>query len=325
MSTEQTRLLTNFKQVLGLSAVRPGEQIVILGRFDGDARYKTVAAMAAEALGASVMYVEVPDPDRLPAAIVPLLDAADLIIDLVFVHDSRIHAARQHGTRVLLVLEPPEILNRMVPTPADKEAALHAVTQLRAAKQVHVKSAAGTDLRFEIGQYRVNCQYGFADTPGKWDQWPGTFVSTFANDASGDGRVVFDRGDMMFPFHRYFSDKVTLEIEAGFIQSIEGGLEADLLRSYMDRYASRDVYALSHLGWGLSRNGRWEALAQYPSNTIEGQDGRAFAGNFLFSTGPNASGGGNRKTPCHIDMPMRHCTITLDGAPVVVDGALVTA
>ena len=42
----------------------------------------------------------------------------------------------------------------------------------------------------------------------------------------------------------------------------------------------------------------------------------------LFSTGPNASGGGTRKTPCHIDMPMRGCTITLDGVPVVVDGAL---
>ena len=104
-----------------------------------------------------------------------------------------------------------------------------------------------------------------------------------------------------------------------------GGYEADLLRSYMERYQSPDVYALSHLGWGLSCNARWEALGQYPPNTIEGQDGRAFAGNFLFSTGPNASGGGDRRTPCHIDMPMRGCTIRLDGAPVVVDGALVSA
>ena len=154
-------------------------------------------------------------------------------------------------------------------------------------------------------------------------EWPGAFVSTFAND--GAGRVVFDRGDMVFPFHRYFNDQVELDIQGGFIRRITGGYKADLPRAHMERYQSPDVYALSHLGWGLSRDARWEALGQCPSNTIEGQDGRAFAGNFLFPTGPNAGGGGNRKTPCHTDTPMRGCAIRLDGTPVVIDGALVAA
>ena len=214
MTTEQTRLLANFIHVFSLSAVRPGEQVVILDRWENHGRYKAVAALAAEQLGAQALYVEVSDPDRLPPAIVPLLAAADLIVDLVFVHDSRIHAARESGTRVLLVLEPPEILDRLVPTLSDKEAALQAVSRLQAARRVHVTSKAGTDLRFDIGQFRVNCQYGFADTPGRWDQWPGAFVSTFANDGSGDGRVVLDRGDMVFPFHRYFNDRVELDIKA---------------------------------------------------------------------------------------------------------------
>lgn len=323
MITEQTRLLENWKHVLRLSELRTGEQVVVLDGWDRSRRYKDVAATACEQLGASVLYVEVPDPNHLPASIEPLLKSADLIIDLVFVHDSRIHIARESGTRVLLVLEPPEILERLLPTPADKATALQAVERIRATRQMHVTSPAGTDLRFAIGQYRVNCQYGYADTPGRWDQWPGTFVSTFADDGSGDGRVVFDRGDMMFPFHRYFNDRVELEIEAGWIRRITGGYEADLLRSYMERYQSPEVYALSHLGWGLSRNAHWEALGQYPANTIEGQDGRAFAGNFLFSTGPNATGGGSRKTACHVDMPMRNCTVRLDGAAVVVDGKLV--
>jgi 2,5-dihydroxypyridine 5,6-dioxygenase len=322
MNTEQSRLLANWTRVLTLSAVRVGEQVVILDRWENHGRYKAVAALAAEQLGASVLYVEVPDPNRLPASIIPLLAAADLIIDLVFVHDSRIHAARQMGTRVLLVLEPPEILDRMMPEPTDKEAVLNAVGQMKAARRMHVTSVAGTDLRFDIGQYNVIGQYGFADEAGRWDQWPGAFAYTYANDGSGDGRVVLDRGDITFPFHRYFNERVEFEIAGGWIRRITGGYEADLLRSYMDRYESPDVYALSHLGWGLSHNARWEALGQYPSNTIEGQDGRAFAGNFLFSTGPNATGGGNRKTPCHIDMPMRNCTITLDGHPVVTGGRL---
>lgn len=323
MTTPANRLLANFVHVLSLCAVRPGEQVVVLDRRQNHGRYKDVAAMAAEQLGAAVTYIEVGDPDRLPDAAAQLLNAADLVIDLVFVHDSRIHAARRTGTRVLLVLEPPEILDRLLPTPDDNRAALDAVARLQAARHVHVTSKAGTDLRFSIGQYRINCQYGFADTPGKWDQWPGAFVSTFANDDSGDGRVVFDRGDMvLFPFHRYFSERLELDIEGGFIRRMTGGIEADLLRAYMDRFETPDAYALSHLGWGLSRAARWETMAQYAPGAIEGQDARAFAGNFLFSTGPNASGGGNRKTPCHIDMPMRGCTITLDGVPAVIEGAL---
>jgi 2,5-dihydroxypyridine 5,6-dioxygenase len=324
MTTLQTTLLTNFARVLSLSAVKAGEQVVIIDRWGATDRYRSIAATAAEQLGASVTYAEVADPNRLPDAAVALLNAADLVIDLAFVHDSRIHAARANGTRVLAVLEPPEVLNRLVPGPEDKAAALAAVEQVRAAKRVRVTSKAGTDLAFDIGDFRVNCQYGFADTPGKWDQWPGTFVSTFANEGSGQGRVVLDRGDMiLFPFHRYFNDPLELTVADGFITGMKGGVEAELLRAYMDRYETRDAYALSHLGWGLSGNARWEAMGQYPFAGTEGQDGRAFAGNFLFSTGPNASGGGNRKVPCHIDMPMRGCTIELDGRAVVVEGAVV--
>jgi len=48
---------------------------------------------------------------------------------------------------------------------------------------------------------------------------------------------------------------------------------------------------------------------------------RAFAGNFLWSTGANEVAG--RFCRGHFDLPMRNCTVTLDGDPVVVDGVLV--
>ena len=52
-------------------------------------------------------------------------------------------------------------------------------------------------------------------------------------------------------------------------------------------------------------------------------DARAFAGNFLFSLGPNTEAGGTRNTPCHIDIPMRRCSVSLDGVEVVRNGKLV--
>ena len=49
-------------------------------------------------------------------------------------------------------------------------------------------------------------------------------------------------------------------------------------------------------------------------------DARAYEGNFLFSFGPNNEAGGSRTTACHIDIPLRRCTVALDGTPVVKDG-----
>ena len=51
-------------------------------------------------------------------------------------------------------------------------------------------------------------------------------------------------------------------------------------------------------------------------------DARAFEGNFLFSLGPNNEAGGSRTTACHIDIPLRNCTVRLDGEDVVTRGVV---
>jgi len=50
---------------------------------------------------------------------------------------------------------------------------------------------------------------------------------------------------------------------------------------------------------------------------------RVFPGNFLFSTGPNTQGGGNRSTRGHYDVPMRDCTVELDGKIIIEAGRIV--
>lgn len=50
---------------------------------------------------------------------------------------------------------------------------------------------------------------------------------------------------------------------------------------------------------------------------------RTFPGNFLFSTGPNTQGGGKRSTRGHLDIPMRDCSLALDGELVIDAGKLV--
>ena len=58
----------------------------------------------------------------------------------------------------------------------------------------------------------------------------------------------------------------------------------------------------------------------YDRSDFNGTELRAFAGNFLYSTGANEVAG--RHTLGHFDLPLRGCTVELDGQPVVRDGVL---
>jgi len=49
---------------------------------------------------------------------------------------------------------------------------------------------------------------------------------------------------------------------------------------------------------------------------------RGFAGNFLFSTGPNSEGGGKRDTKAHYDLPMHDCTVMLDNDCIIEKGVV---
>ncbi len=59
----------------------------------------------------------------------------------------------------------------------------------------------------------------------------------------------------------------------------------------------------------------------YDKRDFNGTELRAFAGNFLYSTGANEVAG--RHTLGHFDLPMRNCTVALDEAVVVDAGRLV--
>ena len=74
--------------------------------------------------------------------------------------------------------------------------------------------------------------------------------------------------------------------------------------------------------WGAGFIATWpnEGSAR---GTVVIDDGRAFYGNFLFSTGPNTDAGGRRDTHCHLDVPMRHCSVSVDGRPMTVNGDVV--
>jgi 2,5-dihydroxypyridine 5,6-dioxygenase len=193
---------------------------------------------------------------------------------------------------------------------------------LKAAQTMTVHSAAGTALRIALAGARTGGVWGFTTRPGSLSHWPGGLVLAFPAAGSVQGTLVLDRGDVNLTFKRYLADPVRLQIEDDHVRRIDGdSVDAELMRGYFAAWNEPAAYAVSHLGCGLNRRARWDAMTFYDKADFNGTELRAFAGNFLYSTGANEVAG--RHTLGHFDLPLRGCTVALDGQVVVDAGSLV--
>ncbi|WP_420226955.1 2,5-dihydroxypyridine 5,6-dioxygenase [Pigmentiphaga litoralis] len=339
MPVSDYEMINAWTQVLKLSKLEAGQTVTVLTGAATHPQTLSSALVAAQSLGAVVNRLDLLPVNADKAlsrdslaylgttpltgnnAAIAALKESDLVLDLM----TLLFSAEQHdilktGTKILLAVEPPEVLVRLVPTAADRERVIKANARLSRARTMTVTSPAGTELTCPMGQFPVISEYGFVDEPGRWDHWPSGFVLTFPDDGKTSGRIVIDKGDILLPQKCYVTEPITLTVENGYATRIEGGVDAALLRDYMSSFNDPEAYAISHIGWGLQPRARWSTLGLYDREATIGMDARAYEGNFLFSLGPNNEAGGSRATACHIDIPLRDCTVSLDGEPVVRNG-----
>ncbi|MBL0421846.1 2,5-dihydroxypyridine 5,6-dioxygenase [Ramlibacter sp. AW1] len=320
--------------------VKPGETIALISDLGTRREFVQSSFAAADELGADVYEmcvnsipswskVGVPTIGRCKGTLEAAKQADLIVIFHVPLFSSWLKDVRDAGTRVLMIIDAPDDLEQLMSPEGLKEAVLHAHARLERAREIRVTSEAGTDFTYRCGDYPVMSQYGFAESPGRFDHWGAGHVHTFPNEGSANGRVVVQPGDMVIlPYCRYVQDRVEIEVREGFITRIEGGLDAKLMDDWLAEAMAdpddRDPYAISHLGWGLNPQSRWHAMALNGDDPERNRaSARTFPGNFLFSTGPNTQGGGTRKTRGHLDVPMRDCTVVLDGETVIERGKLV--
>jgi 2,5-dihydroxypyridine 5,6-dioxygenase len=337
----EAKWVDSFVDVFRLCGVQPGEACAILSETQSRPVLPRLAELALARLGARWFHVTVPTPKQSAPVPVRSTGASDAIGRLQpvvnalaasgFVVDCTVeglqHAVElpeilKGGARVLVVSnEHPEILERTAPKADDEAVVRDAMRRLRAATQMRVTSVAGTDLTVSLQGARIGGVWGFTAKPGTLTHWPAGLVLAFPAAGSVNGTLVLAPGDVNLTFKRYLADPVVLHVEDDHVLRIEGtSVDADLMRGYFEAWGDRSAYAVSHVGWGLNRGARWDAMTFYDKADFNGTELRAFAGNFLYSTGANEVAG--RHTLGHFDLPLRGCTVALDGEAVVVNGVL---
>jgi len=333
-----------FAEVFARCKVAPGDACAILSETQSRALNVQLAELALARLGARAFHVTVPTPRQ--SAPVPVrstgasialqglqpaigaLAASAFVVDCTvegLMHAAELPAILKGGARVLYVSnEHPDVLERLAPSPADEQKVRAGMRLLKGARAMQVTSPAGTDLSIDVTGAQVGGVWGYTEKPGTLSHWPGGLCLCFPAAGSVNGTLALAPGDINLTFKRYLETAVRLKIENDYVTSIDGhSLDAELMREYFSAWGDREAYAVSHVGWGMNPRARWEGLAMYDRRDVNGTEQRAFAGNFLYSTGANEVAG--RHTLGHFDLPLRHCTIRLDGTAVVEDGRLVGA
>ncbi|MDB5872635.1 MAG: peptidase [Ramlibacter sp.] len=330
-----------FEAVLSRCALQRGDTVAVLSESQSRPELPQLARLAAARMGCKAFELVLPTIFEAGPAIrstgastavqqiapvIAALAGSTLVVDCTvegLMHAPELPAILRGGARVIYVSnEHPEALARLVPGNELEPLVKDHVKRLRAARAMRVSSAAGTDLAIAMAGATCGGNWGYTTRPGTMTHWPGGLALAFPAAGSVNGTLVLAEGDVNLTFKRYIERPITLRIENDYVTAIEGaGVDAELMRSYIAAWGDREAYAVSHLGYGLNAAARWDSMALYDKRDFNGTELRAFAGNFLYSTGANEVAG--RYTRGHFDLPLRNCTVELDGVRVVDAGKVI--
>ena len=336
-------LVPLFQRMLTLCRVAPGESLVILAEPESNELYAGATFAAARALGADVAHLMIPTG---PAEQVPVirtgnvsstilagspfaleaLKLADMVIDLSsggLLHSQEQRKILAAGTRMLLVHDPPEVLERMFPTAEDRARVVRGTERLRRAGRMRLESDRGSDVWFDKTDRPVFEQHGYVDSPGQWDHWPSAFQYTIPTEGVGEGTLVMDPGDIWYPPKRILGTPVKLTFESGRVVAIDGGLDAALIADYIAGWHDPEGYAVSHTGWGSHPRALWNSILYQDPLAVIGQDGRTAWGTTLIALGENATFGGSQTTGCHQDFALRGHRLYLDDELIAAGGEII--
>jgi len=335
------RWVASFRRALALNGIGEGTAVAIVAESQSRPVFQQLCALALFDLGARFSTILLPTPPQTAPVpvkstgasnaiagkrhVVEALKSVDVVVDITvegLLHAEEWPEIEAAGARLFVICnEHPEILERTEPQADLGPKVARGIAMLRDASEMRVTSAAGTDLCIDIRDAPCGGTPGFTTAQGGVAHWPGGLCLCFPGKNTINGQIVMATGDMNLTFKDYLRDPVEFRIEDDFVREIKGdSLDADLVREYLAAWEDPLAYGMSHVGWGMNPRARWESMVLYDKRDVQASEFRAWAGNFLWSTGSNQYA--DRFTLGHFDLPMRGCTITLDGTAVVVEGKL---
>jgi 2,5-dihydroxypyridine 5,6-dioxygenase len=322
-------LIPLFRHQLEGCRLQPGERCLVLTDSAHDPATSVACLRAALDLGAEALVVTIPADGGDPGAYLASLYRASQLIVVVTptrVHyDPHLRSALDAGARALMAVQPNHVLERLRADPLVVERTRAGAARLARAQEVRITSAAGTDLTMRVGGRPALAHCGVADGPGQFDFWGGAMVEIAPHEGSAEGTLVLATGDHIFHLGRYIEQPLRLTIAHGRVVAIEGGLDAELLRRYLDDLHEDGARLVGHIAWGTDHRARWTAqLVQFPEVGSGNADAEGYLGSVQVQLGSNNDQYfcGSIDSAAHMGLAMLGASLALDGEPVIEAGVL---
>ncbi len=307
------------RNLVEASALRPGERVLVVVDEPLTEEGAQLSAAVADA-GAAPQLELWAGPER-PLATAPpaVLDAADTADVTFFLSQeprgdeaqarfALMERVVAHGGReIFMGFVDGELLRGDLskPSPDLSEAARRLLDQVEGCESVHIRGAAGTDLRL-----RVSGRPWLTDAstlgPGKVANFPGGEIFVAPHRDGADGVLV---ADLTVPYtvEGLVDAPVSLHFERGRVVSIEGGRAASMLRELVES-AGDGADVVAELGIGLNH-------AVEPRGHVM-LDEKA-GGTAHVAVGRNTgSYGGDNEATIHVDCVFSGPELEVDGRAV---------
>jgi len=308
-----------------LLAIKPGEEIVLVGDPETDMEMLHALAGVIQSVGAE--YTIAIMPTRPPEQSLEMtkfinkgLEAADVIIGMTAASGAACYSSvigklrKKTGLRQYsMVLRNLDIWTKGGAT-ADYEDLLKVGERLREVwargKVIYLSSPKGTDLKAKLGQAPPFIEAGWATGPGDESAFSDGEVSLGPNEGTAEGVVVIDGpiahiGQPATPLR--------LEFKKGKLVNISGDeMAARQLREIVARVKDADNFA--EVGIGINPNCLQKG---------EFEEEKKRLGNVHIAIGRNTGGyGGTVAAQIHMDMVFRDGTVKTDKDTLLKDGNL---
>jgi len=303
--------------VTQVRSIHPGTQVLITGDTSSDERVLKAVAGAVLAVGGVPSLVVHPTLDEPmmepPAPVSNAAAAAEVWFDFAVsyqLYSPTYERAIQNGCiYVCLTGMDVDMLVRTVgrvPYEPMEKMKTWLYEKSQAAKKVHVTSPAGTDLWMTVDK----AGDPFWEAPpaeGGYPQMLGGQSGFMAIRESYNGVLVFD-GALWPPAELgLLTTPVRLELKDGYIQKIDGGIEARIFNRWLESANNKFAFLMDHACYGFNPG------VTRPSGRIL-EDERVF-GCMQFGIGATAYG-----SPAHTDGVVLSPSVWLDDIQIEEEG-----
>jgi leucyl aminopeptidase (aminopeptidase T) len=182
--------------------------------------------------------------------------------------------------------------------------------RLTDAKNIHVATNAGMDLRFSVEGRQGNSHCCIVDAPG-FTAIPNIEANLSPVEGTTNGVIV---GDGSIPYYGIgvLNEPIVFKVKDGFIYEITGGAQAQTVSRLMEQQNDKYVYNIAQFAIGLN------PMCTDLTGVMLNDEG--VLGTIHIGIGTSSNLGGTTKAATHYDVIIRKPTVRFDGELIIEEG-----